>query len=192
MCFHRKKIGLSSLLRNVILIALTVFSFSANAQEEEENESESFARHRITLMMANSHIPAADNVNGDRFVFIVPTWGFNYDYWFSRRFGLGLHNDIVLQKYKIEDHADERIIERSFPVTVNAVGLFKATEKWIFAAGLGREFEKNESFNMFLLGTEYGIELPNDWELNFNLNYENKWEVYDSWIFGIGFSKKLK
>lgn len=53
-------------------------------------------------------------------------------------------------------------------------------------AGLGREFEKTESIN---IGVEYGVELPNNWELNFNLIYENKFNVYNSWMFGIGFSK---
>lgn len=176
--------------RNLILFFLyCLVAFTTVAQDEESMERKP---HRLSVMMANSHIPRADDVNGGKTFFIVPTWGVNYDYWLSERWAVGLHNDIILQQYKIEDREDGRIIERSFPISVSATALFKATEHWIFLAGMGREFEKHESFNLINVGVEYGVELPNDWELNFNLIYEDKFKVYDSWMFGIGFSKFLK
>lgn len=90
-----------------------IISLPALAQTEEEDKERK--PHRLTLMMANSHIPSADNVNGDKRIFIVPSWGLNYDYWISEKWAFGLHNDRVLQQYKVEDENEDRVIERSFP-----------------------------------------------------------------------------
>jgi hypothetical protein len=158
---------------------------SALAQGEESNEN----KHRVTIVMANSHIPAANKVASQHPVFIVPTWGVNYDYWFTPKWAIGLQNDIVLQHYKIEKKKDQEVIERVDPVTICGVALFRPIPKLTFLAGLGSEIERNENFTVLLVGTEYGIELPSHWEVNFNLTYESKIATYNSWMFGVGFSK---
>lgn len=178
------------MMLKMITVSVLLLGF-AQTVLSQELQNEPYHKHRLTIMMANSHIPAADNVDSQDAVFIVPTWGFDYDYWLSPKWAVGLHNDLVLQQYKIEKKGNEGIIERSFPVSVSGVGIFRPWKNWAFVAGVGREFEKNESFNLYTLGVEYGIELPRDWELSFNLIYENKLETYDSWLFGIGFSKIL-
>ncbi len=180
-------------IKGYLILILCLATSPLLAQNTDETKSEeAFYPHRLTMMMANSHIPAADQANGGKTFFVVPTWGFNYDYWFTRKWAIGLHNDLVLQQYKIEEQGDNKVIERSFPVSMCAMGLFKPANNWTLLAGFGRELEKHESFNMINIGVEYGIELPNEWELSFNFNYENKLEIYDSWIFGIGFSKFLE
>ncbi len=175
----------------IALLLLPTFALLAQEKIEENEEEEGLYPHRITVVMANSHIPAADNVNGERTVFIAPSWGIDYDYWFSEKWAIGLHNAIVLQQYKIEDPA-EKIITRTFPVCVSLVGLFKPWRRITFIAGVGKELEKNESYNMLNFGVEYGIELPKHWELGINLLYDSKIDVYDSWIFGVGFSRFLR
>lgn len=171
------------------LLCIFIGSISAvQAQDDNEEESQRKA-HRVTIMMANAHIPQAIPATGEKTVFLVPTWGVDYDYWFSPRWAIGLHNDIMLQDFTIEEYGDGRSIDRYFPISVSVVALYKPFDKWIFTGGLGREFEKNESLYLFTAGVEYGIEMRNDWELNFNLIFENKWEAYDNWLFGVGFSK---
>ena len=182
---------LSRMLKNIALWALLLGFSRITFCQEIIDEIEPYHKHRLTIMMANSHIPAANNINDQDAVFIVPTWGFDYDYWLSPKWAVGPHNDLVLQQYKIETKGGEEVIERSFPVSVSAVGIFRPWEHWAFVSGMGREFEKNESFNLYMLGVEYGIELPHDWELSFNLVYENKLATYNSWLFGIGISKLL-
>jgi hypothetical protein len=173
----------------VMLVFVLALHFQALSQDVIEGEEELSYRHRLSIMMAFSHVPSADNLDGQSSVFIVPTWAINYDYWFTSKFGLGLHNDLVMQQYKIETHEDNAIIERSFPIAVTAVALYKASKKWTFLFGVGREFEKHENFNLISAGVEYGIELPHAWEVNINAIYENKLNAYDSWLIGIGFSK---
>ncbi|MDH4090890.1 MAG: hypothetical protein OEV74_20400 [Cyclobacteriaceae bacterium] len=176
----------------IVLFLIGAFPLFAQEQVEQKGDDEGSYPHRLSIMMANSHIPAADDVNGKKTVFIVPTWGIDYDYWFGEKWAIGLHNDIVLQQYKIEEREGKDVIERSFPVGVCIVGLFKPWRKITLIAGVGKELERSESFNMVNFGVEYGIELPKHWELSVNLLYDSKLKVYDSWIFGVGFSRFLK
>jgi len=147
--------------------------------------------HRISIMMANAHIPRLLEEENKKTTIVAPAWGLDYDYWFNKRWAIGLHNDIILSQFKIEKSENGSEIERSFPITSNLVGLYKPTEHFVLIAGLGREFEKNEQFNMIDLGVEYGFEIPKEWEISINLNYENKFNAYDTWLFGIGISKKF-
>jgi hypothetical protein len=96
-----------------------------------------------------------------------------------------------LQQYKVEKKEGNTELVRNNPFSVSLVGLFKPAKHWVFIAGFGREFEKEESLSLLDIGVEYGIELPKEWELGFTLEYENKFKAYDSWIFGIGFSKLI-
>ena len=175
-------------MKYAILFFFLFVAISAHSQETE-NKEEREKHHRITLMMANSHIPSATEVDGDKAVRIVPTWGLSYDYWFNEKWAIGLHNELYLQQFKIEKSGSEQTVERSYPVGVSLVGLFKPAKRLAFLAGAGREFEKHENFNLICLETEYGFELPDNWELNLNLIYESKIDAYDTWTFGVGFSK---
>lgn len=167
-----------------------MISIHSSGQSESAGAEDEPNRHRFTLMMANAHVAAGDNVGTQGSFYIVPTWGLNYDFWFSKTFAIGLHNDIAIQDFEVD--IDNATIERSFPVTTTAVCLYKPWNKITLLAGGGREFEKHESFYVLTTGVEYGIRLPLNWELSFNLIYDNKLNAYDSWLLGIGFSKLLK
>lgn len=176
------------------MLALTLcITVVANAQDAEHNEEEKEAmhRHRITVMMANSHIPNLETVEGQNKFLVVPAWGFDYDFWLSKKWAIGLHNDLVLQQFKIEKEEDHTVVERSYPIGMCVVGIFKPFEQLSFVSGIGKEFEKNENFGMWKLGVEYGFELPKAWELSLNLQYDNKFKAYDTWLFGIGISKLI-
>jgi hypothetical protein len=120
---------------------------------------------------------------------VVPTFGFNYDYVFHRRWGVGLHTDVVLQQFKVEKHEGKEIIVRENPVAMCAVGLFKPLPALTFIAGYGIELEKHEHIQLLRLGVDYGFHLPGNWELGFALEFDKKLNAYDSWVFGAGFSK---
>lgn len=176
-----------------VIIILTMLSTNirvmAQTASENEGKDEASPHHRLTLLMANAFIPAADNIAGQNSVFIVPAWGINYDYWLNHKIGFGVHNTLILQQYKIEKSREDIIIERSFPVVVTGEILYKPLENLTVSAGAGRELEKHESFTVVNLGLEYGFELRPGFELSLNLLYDNKIDAYDSWMFGVGFSK---
>lgn len=176
----------------LLISLLLLVAMVAKAQEEKNDaDKEEKYRHRFTVMMANSHIPNMDGVEGQNKFSIVPTWGFDYDFWFNSKWAIGLHNDFVLQQYKVIKEHDETIVERSYPFGTCIAVIYKPFYHLAFISGFGMEIEKNESFGMWKIGIEYGFELPKAWELSLNLQYDNKLKAYDSFLFGIGISKKL-
>ena len=172
----------------ILILCLNVVANAQSAHDSEGKEKEEKYRHRFTIMMANSHIPNIENESQNKFS-IVPAWGFDYDFWFNKKWAIGLHNDLILQQFKIKKEEDHTIVERSYPIGMCAVAIFKPFKHVSFISGIGKEFEKHESFGMWKLGVEYGFELPKAFELSLNLQYDNKFNTYDSWLFGIGISK---
>ena len=181
--------GLKTYLISSILIIIGAVLAAQNHEDGSDTEHGG-SGHKITLVMANSLIDNSlpDQDNG---ILIVPTFGFNYDYFFNGRLGLGLHTDILLQQYKVEKHGSHEEIIRENPVAIVGMFLFKPHHRWILMAGYGIEVEKHESFQMIRVGVEYGIPLPKHWELGFSLEFDYKIKTYSSLMFGIGFSKML-
>lgn len=144
--------------------------------------------HKLTLVMANSFLKnnVEENPNS---ILIVPTFGFNYDFLFHTRWGVGFHSDIVLQQYKVETHDGHETLIRENPVALCALGLFSPIPSLTLLAGYGIEIEAHENIQLLRLGVEYGVHLPNHWELSFMLEFDRKIITYNSWVFGVGFSK---
>jgi hypothetical protein len=158
--------------------------------QQKSSGAEGGPYHRISVGLAHAHIPAEIDLPGRKNL-VIPAWNFDYDYWLNERFAIGLHNTLFLQQFSIEKRSDNTELLRSNPVSSSLVALYRPGKRWVFVGGLGREFEKNESFNLLDLGIEYGIELPGEWELSAGLKYENKFSAYDSWLLGLGVSKKF-
>ena len=117
---------LSISISQVISFILCLSGTQVMGQTEEgTGENTTFNKHRLTILMENAFIPAADNIADQHRFFIVPVWGFNYDYWINPKIGFGLHNSIILQQYKIEKSNEDIIIERSFPLIITGEFLVK-------------------------------------------------------------------
>lgn len=155
----------------------------------KKSEAAFHPHHRVTITMENAHIPTKVEIAGASKNLIVPAWGFDYDYWFKPKWAFGLHTNLIMQQYKIEREHDGIKVDRNYPLSIALVGIYKPAEHWNLIAGVGRELENNESFNLLDFGVEYGVELPKEWELSFNLKYEAKINAYDTWLFGIGIGK---
>lgn len=153
------------------------------AQEEAEFKP----KVRVAIMMANSHIPKA--TEGGKSVHVIPTWGFDVDYYFHPRWSAALQFDVKLQSFEVEENNVE--LERSYPVAMVAALHYHALRHWSFYAGPGYEFESHENLFLLRVGTEYSFEITENFEIALNLIYENKDEVYDAITFGIAFNKKL-
>lgn len=177
--------------QGIALFVTAILCFCSNDAVAQHGKQDEFYRHRVSIMMANVHIPNMDGVDGQNKFSVVPAWGFDYDAWISRRWAVGLHNDLILQQYKIVKEEDHTVVERSYPVSMCVTGIYKPFKHISFISGIGEEFEKHESFGMWKIGLEYGFELPRAWELSVNFQYDNKFKAYDSWLFGIGISKHI-
>jgi hypothetical protein len=168
-----------------------VFTQTVSAQKEKEKEAEDKLHHRVALIFSQAHIPAANEANGKKRVFIAASLGVNYELWFNRHWAVGLHNDITMQSFNIERKDNDKIIAREFPILSTIVAIYKPGKRWNFFAGPGREFEKNESFSVIKTGVEYGVELPKTWEVSFGVEYDIKINGYNTFLIGIGIAKNF-
>ncbi len=172
-----------------ILLFLTTF-IAAQEEVEDKNNEESFFRHSISLGFSNSFIPNTIE-DSENSVLLVPTFGLNYDYWLSEKWGLGLHSDLLLQTFEVEKEDDQELITREMPFSTALVVDFRPSPSWVFFAGYGIEWEQSKSFELLRIGASYGIELENNWELGFSAGYDYKINAFSTYIVGIEFTKKL-
>ncbi len=173
--------------RSLALTLLLILPVFAWAQEEKEG-LEHEPKVRGAVMMANSHVPLAKN-EGGKSIAIIPTWAFDFDYYFQRRWSAALQVDIKLQSFQVEH--EQALLERSYPLSVTLVGHYHALRHWSFFAGPGYEFEKNENLFLIKIGTEYSFEISEEFEIALNFIYEGREEVYDGYTFGVAFNKVL-
>lgn len=157
----------------------------AVAQQEEHTEHR--PKIRGAIMMANSHVPHA--TEGGKEVVVIPTWGFDVDYFFHSRWSVALQGDIKLQSFEVDE--GQAVLERNYPLALVGVIHYHALRHWSFYLGPGYELESHENLFLVRLGTEYSFEISEDFEIALNFIYENKDEVYDTWTLGVAFNKKL-
>jgi len=174
----------------IFMMVITPCSLAQHAETSHNDQAAEHGgtRHKVTLVMAYSLLKNhVDESTND--ILVVPTFGLNYDFMFHQKWGVGLHTDIVLQQFKVEKHDHIEALIRENPVALCGVGLFKPIPSLTFIAGYGIEIEKHESIQLLRLGVEYGFHLPGNWELGFTLEFDRKFNTYNSWVFGAGFSK---
>lgn len=186
-------------LRFILFIGLVTSLFSEQilAQERENKKEEKgeafFPHHTIGIVIAHANIFDGVDESGNKKILTLPAWGIDYTYQFHPKWAIGLHTDIIIEKYEVQKKlsSSDEVIERSYPVAPALVGIFKPTRHWSFLFGAGVEFEKDENFFLNRAGIEYGGELPKNWEVFGSLSYDFKWNAYDTWLVGIGIAKSF-
>jgi hypothetical protein len=173
---------------------LMLVVISSSFSQEVETKSEKFKPyHSITGLL--SHTMIKDGIRDGKTEWIAfPSFVLDYNFAFSPKWKIGLHNDIIFEDFIVETTNSEGDIielERSEPIATVLVGGYKPGKHFTFEAGMGYEFAKEEDLFLTRLGTEYSLELPKDWELIVNLVYDMKWNAYDSFAFGVGISKSF-
>ena len=172
-------------------LMFTVINLSFS--QEVENKNESFKPyHSISALL--THTMIKDGIRDDRTEWIAfPSFAFDYNFVFSPKWRLGLHNDMIFEDFIVETNSEgeKKELERSEPIATVLVGGFKPGKHFTFEAGVGYEFSKEEHLFLTRIGAEYSLELPKEWELIANLVYDVKWNAYDSFAFGVGVSKSF-
>ncbi len=176
-----------------VLLFLSVFGSKCTAQEKEGKAF--IPHHQIGISINHVHVFEGRDNEGNREVLSLPAWGIDYTFQFHEKWAIGLHTDFVIEKFKVEkvyaNDEDNETVERSYPVAPALMGIYKPNEHWSFLLGFGGEFAKEENYFLTRVGTEYGYELPKNWEIFGTLSYDLKWNAYDSWGIGLGIAKNF-
>jgi hypothetical protein len=159
---------------------------------QSPEESFGLSHHKFTLVLAHANLSRGINAStGKRQWQSLPAWCLDYDFMPSEKWHIGLHNDIITETYEVEDN-ENKTIQRTRPISSSIIGTYKFTPHWAFQLGMGGEFAKEQNFVLTRLGLEYGWELPGNFELSGVLNYDIKWNAYDTYVIGIGIAKLLQ
>lgn len=154
----------------------------------QETVKEKRPGNQLMLIMSHSHIFEGVDESGNKKWMTAPSWGLDYNYWLGEHWAIGLHTDIIIENFSVENKDDE-IIERTKPFAAVPSVVYKLKEHSAFTMGMGAEFAREGNFALTSIGYEYGWELPKHWELSASLTYDIKWNGYDTWIMGVGISK---
>ncbi len=172
------------------ILLLPFFFGTLQAQDHDKEENEEFKHNRLALVIGQTHVPKAfQSTKGDEGI-IVPSWGLNYEYWFNHKFALGLHSDMEISNYIIEEENGQEL-ERTRPLIVALIGIYNPWKGLELLGGFGREFEEHKKFWVYRFGIEYEIEIGHHWDIAPGLVFDIKEDLYDSWTIGLGVGKRF-
>lgn len=173
-----------------LMLAVITSSFS---QESETMAGQFKPYHSFSALLSHTYVK--DGIRDGKTDWIAfPSFAFDYNFVFSPKWRIGLHNDLIFEDFIVEStnsEGEKKELERSEPIATVLVGGFKPGKHFTFEAGAGYEFSKEEHLFLSRIGTEYSLELPHEWEFIVNVVYDIKWNAYDSFAFGVGVSKSL-
>jgi hypothetical protein len=180
---------------NILITGISslVFSMPAHAQHQE---AASFKpKHSLGFAIGHSQVFQGRDAEGNKSVMVLPMWAFDYNFQFARKWGIGLHTDMIVETFKVEKNLESgqegEVVERSHPIAPALMAVFNPNHHWGFGLGIGGEFAEGENYLLTRTGVEYGVELPKNWEVYGAIQYDFRWQAYDSWTIGIGFNKTL-
>ncbi|MCK4828277.1 hypothetical protein KA005_71775 [bacterium] len=110
---------------------------------------------------------------GEKQFLTIPVIGLDYEYWFSHKFALGLHNELELASYIMEKDHEEHL-DREYAIVMALVAVYEPAHGLAFFAGPGYEIEGNLSFMIFMLELEFGKVFEDGWSVGVVLSYDIK------------------
>ncbi len=176
------------------LFAITQSFGQTKSTEEDAKAERKFPVHSFGLAIGHAFIFEGGKVEGENKTLNVPMWGIDYNLQLSRKWVVGLHTDFLVESFMIEtkhDNGNTETIQRSYPIAPAIMGFFKPNEHWSFGLGAGEEFAKEENLFLNRAALEYGVEIRKGWEVFGVLQYDIRWNAYDTWSIGMGISKAL-
>ncbi|NLR91137.1 MULTISPECIES: hypothetical protein [Flammeovirga] len=205
---------MNKIILSVVAI-LTTLSYHLQAQTEEnhtkseehhqvtehhfashENEHEGHKKHKVSFYMGYTMVPQAVPSHD---LLLVPTFGIDYTYKLSKKFSIGVVNDIEIAQYMVEIPAEggshgehggaTEELEREFAYVGAVILYYSPLEGWNIGIGPGVELEKNKNFFVGKVIIEKEFELPGHWALSPSFQYDIKGNVYDAWSLGVSFGK---
>ena len=191
-----------------LLVSTHVFSQKAENEDAdnkhaiaEEGHSAHHKKHAVSVVISHTHIKSGVKNNvGDNWI-ALPSFGINYNYSFNEKWAIGLHNDIIVEEFIVEDKKHTELqnknseesevegIDRSYPIASAVMLTYKPFKHVAFLVGGGMEFSEHENFGLIRLGLEIPFHIPNNWEIFGVTAYDINIDAYNSFTFGLGIAK---
>lgn len=172
------------------VIILLGFSLVVEAQEEKSHDA---SRHSLGITINHAHAFKGANAQGNRQVLVLPMWGLDYNYRLSEKWWLGLHTDIIVETFEVEAFGEGagETIRRTRPLAPALMGFYALNEHWKLGGGGGFEWSEEETFALNRLALEYAYPLAEGLEMIGALQYDLRWNGYDTWTIGLGVLMEL-
>lgn len=176
---------------SILLPLLMSLSLYAQAQSIVHHpayltEGHPIPHFRAAIIIGHTIIPALESND----YAAIPSWGIDLEYWTNEKFGIGLHNDLEIANFIVEqDHKE--FLEREYPLVLTLDALYKPWRGLVLQAGPGMEIEANESFLLFRLGLEYEFQLNHHWDIFPTFFYDAREDAYHTWSVGLGVGKRF-
>ena len=165
-----------------IFILLTVFS-QLKSQHVHPHE-DSHKGIRMAVLIGHTMIKSEGS---DEHLFI-PSWGLDIEYWFSKRIGIGLHNDIEIESFIIVNKGEEEI-ERINPLVITLDALYHFNNGLVLSGGPGVEISEGESYYLMRIGAEVEIPIGKGFDLAPTLFFDQRFDGFSTWTFALGVGK---
>ncbi len=179
-------------MKFIQLLTFGLFFLTTIASAQESNHEVFKPHHTLGLMISHTQVNQGVQSNGDKKWLSLPSWAINYNFKFSQKWAIGLHTDIIVEDFAVEEHLDsssEGILERSYPIASAVMFSYKPGKHFSYMLGTGGEFAHTGNLFLFRIGVEYGYDISKDWELNANITNDLKVNAYNSWAIGLGVTK---
>lgn len=164
-----------------------LFSLPLRSQEAEAEEPHAFRHHRLALLLGHTHVPARQQKDG----LFIPSYGLDYEYWWTERWGIGLHSDLELQTFVVERRETDEELEREYPLVLTLDLLVRPWRGLVLEIGPGYEFEPRETLFLVRIGAGYEFELPGHWDISPTLFYDSRTDAFDTYSLGIVVGKRF-
>jgi hypothetical protein len=173
-------------MKNVLFAILFTASLSVFGQHESHTDTQpaSDAHFRVSAAIAHTYLPE-ETAEGTKNL-VLPTFAFDIEYWFNHHWGIGIHNDLELLNFEVEDEHHNIFIEREFPVLITLDALWKPNKNLVLFAGPGIELESNKNYFVFRAGGEYEIPFATNWDVAPLIFYDIRDGAYNTLTIGLG------
>lgn len=181
-----------------IIFAFAVFLLTGaklNAQSHDEDHGyhgHAFKKFRAAVNMGHVYIPSASLEGEEDHYMIFPVYGFDLQYWFNKKWGVGFKGDIEMMTYFVDHKDEESELKRESPVILSVPVFYNPWENGFgIFIGPGMEFDKHANFWVARLGASYEFEIGNHWDFAPEIIYDLKDGHINTLTFAIAVGKRF-
>ena len=178
-------------MKSLLAAALFLTPLFCMAQEQEESVAQELLRHSIGVAIGHAHTFEGRDDEGERKTLVLPCWSLDYNFHIDEKWSLGLHTDLIIQRFFVEKIRGGELTERSYPVAPALMAMYSITKHWQAQLGSGIEFAPEGNIFLIRAGVEYGAEIRGGWEVFGSMCFDMKWDTYETWTLGLGIAKNF-